>query len=186
MSRFAITDTPLTGLKLLARQQLGDERGFLSRLFCDDELQAAGWSGPVAQVNHTHTRLRGTVRGLHYQLPPHAEVKLVTCLRGAVWDVAVDLRPDSPSFLRWHAELLSADNARTLLIPQGFAHGFQTQTDDVDMLYCHSAAYAGQFEAGLNPQDERLAIAWPLAVQGLSARDAGHPMLTTHFEGVRL
>ena len=186
MSRFAVTDTPLTGLKWLERQKLGDARGFLSRLFCAEELSAAGWQGSVAQANHTFTAKRGVVRGMHFQQTPHAEAKLVTCIRGAVWDVAVDLRHGSPTFLQWHAELLSADNARALLIPQGFAHGFQTQTDDVDMLYCHSAAYAGQFEAGLNAQDERLAIAWPLAVQGLSARDAGHPLLTTYFEGVRL
>jgi dTDP-4-dehydrorhamnose 3,5-epimerase len=186
MNRFAAQDTPLAGLKLLTRQQLGDARGFLSRLFCADELQALGWTWPLAQINHTHTRQRGTVRGMHYQLPPHAEAKLVTCLRGEVWDVAVDLRQGSPTFLRWHAERLSADNARTLFIPQGFAHGFQALSDDVDMLYCHSAAYAAGFEAGLNPQDPRLAIDWPLPVQGLSARDAGHALLTVEFEGVRL
>jgi dTDP-4-dehydrorhamnose 3,5-epimerase len=186
MSRFQVADTPLAGLKVLTRQQLGDERGFLSRLFCADELRALGWDAPVAQVNHTHTRQRGTVRGMHYQVPPHAEIKLVTCLRGEVWDVAVDLRQGSPSFLRWHAELLSGDNGLALLIPRGFAHGFQTQTADVDMLYCHSAAYASQYEAGLRPTDARLAIAWPLAVQGLSARDMAHPLLTDDFEGVRL
>lgn len=186
MSRFEAIPTPLAGLRALQRQQLGDARGFLSRLYCADELAPLGWQGPVAQVNHTRTGQRGTVRGMHYQLPPHAEVKLVTCLRGAVWDVAVDLRAGSPTFLQWHAELLSEDNARALLIPQGFAHGFQTQTDDVDMLYCHSAAYVGHAEAGLNPADPRLAIAWPLPVQGLSARDAGHALLGADFEGVRL
>ncbi len=186
MSRFEAVATPLAGLMVLQRQQLGDARGFLSRLFCADELAPLGWPGPVAQVNHTRTAQRGTVRGMHYQLPPHAEAKLVTCLRGAVWDVAVDLRRGSPTFLQWHAELLSDDNARTLLIPRGFAHGFQTQADDVDMLYCHSAAYAGDHEAGLNPNDPRLGIAWPLPVQGLSARDAGHALLGPEFEGVRL
>ena len=114
MSRFLITDTPLIGLKRVQRQVLRDERGFLSRLFCADELHAAGWYGSVAQINHTCTRQAGTVRGLHYQKPPHAEIKLVSCLRGAVWDVAVDLRLGSPTFLRWHAELLSADNGRAL------------------------------------------------------------------------
>lgn len=186
MSRFAVIDTPLAGLQVVQRQRLQDERGFLSRLFCADELHAVGWYGAVAQVNHTCTRQAGAVRGLHYQRPPHAEIKLVSCLRGAVWDVAVDLRPDSPTFLRWHAEELSADNGRALLIPQGFAHGFQALEDDSELLYCHSSAYAPQAEAGLHPLDAHLAITWPLAVHGLSPRDAGHPLISADFEGVRL
>lgn len=186
MSRFAVGTTPLPGLMRVQRQRIDDARGFLSRLFCAEELAAAGWSGAVAQINHTCTRQAGTVRGLHYQKPPHAEIKLVSCLRGAVWDVALDLRPDSPTYLRWHAEVLSADNGHALLIPQGFAHGFQALADDSELLYCHSAAYAPQAEAGLHAQDARLAIAWPLPVRGLSARDAAHPMISTEFEGVRL
>ena len=140
--RLVVEDTPLAGLKRVRRQPLGDARGFLVRLFCADELRDAGWRAPVAQVNQTRTRARGSVRGLHYQRPPHAETKLVHCLRGEVFDVAVDLRRGSPTFLRWHAERLSEDNGVALLIPEGFAHGLQTLADDVDMLYCHSAAYA--------------------------------------------
>ena len=177
MSRFTITETPLAGLKLVRRQLLGDSRGFLSRLFCAEELAAAGWAGPVAQVNHTHTARRGTVRGMHFQRAPHAEAKLVSCLRGVVFDVAVDLRPESPTFGRWHALRLSADNGCALLIPPGFAHGFQAQCDDVELLYCHSAAHAPQAEGGLHPQDAALAIAWPLPISELSARDAEHPGL---------
>lgn len=186
MSRFTVTDLPLAGLKLVERQSLGDSRGFLSRLFCAEELAAAGWAKPIAQINHTRTARRGTVRGMHFQRPPHAEMKLVSCIRGEVWDVAVDVRTSSPTFLRWHAERLSADNGRALLIPEGFAHGFQALTDDVELLYCHSAAYSPSAEAGLNPQDARLAITWPLAITELSARDAGHPLIETGFEGVRL
>lgn len=186
MSRFTVIDTPLDGLKRIQRHPLGDARGFLSRLFCAEELAAAGWHKPIAQINHTFTAARGTVRGLHYQLPPHAEMKLVSCLRGTVWDVAVDLRAGSPTYLQWHAEILSADNHVALLIPEGFAHGFQTHSDDVEMLYCHSSFYAPAAEAGLNPQDPRIAVAWPLPVHGLSPRDAGHPMIDTQFEGVRL
>ncbi len=186
MSRFSIADTPLVGLKRVQRNRLQDERGFLSRLFCADELHAAGWYGPVAQINHTCTRQPGTVRGLHYQKPPHAEIKLVSCLRGRVWDVAVDLRVDSPTYLQWHAEELSAENGRALLIPQGYAHGFQVLEADSELLYCHSTAYAPQAEAGLHPLDARLGIAWPLPVQNLSPRDAGHPSITADFEGVRL
>lgn len=184
MSRFTVTDLPLAGLKLVARQRLGDSRGFLSRLFCAEELGAAGWTKSIAQINHTFTAHRGTVRGMHYQRPPDAEMKLVTCLRGEVWDVAVDLRRGSPSFLHWHAERLSADNGCALLLPEGFAHGFQALTDDVELLYCHSAAYAAAAEAGLNPRDVALSVRWPLPIHELSARDAQHPMLDHEFAGI--
>ena len=184
MNRFTVIDLPLDDLKRIDRQRLGDHRGFLSRLFCADELAAAGWTGPIAQINHTLTAKAGTVRGMHYQRPPHAEMKLVTCVRGEIWDVAVDLRAGSPTFLRWHAERLSAENGRALLIPEGFAHGFQALSDDVELLYCHSAPYVAGAEAGLNPRDARLAITWPLPVAGLSSRDEQHTMLTMEFAGV--
>lgn len=186
MSRFDVSTTPLRDLKIVRRQRFGDSRGFLSRLFCAQELVQSGWQKPIAQINHTYTAKRGTVRGMHFQHAPHAEMKLVCCLHGEVWDVAVDLRANSPTFLQWHAEKLSSENNCALLIPEGFAHGFQTLTDDVDMLYCHSAAYAPDAESGLHPLDERLAIAWPLPVGELSSRDADHPILTEKFSGVRL
>ena len=186
MKRLAISDLPLAELKRVERQRLGDARGFLSRLFCAEELASAGWGKPIAQINQTVTAKRGTVRGLHFQRPPQAEMKLVSCLRGEVWDVAVDLRTGSKTFLRWHAERLSADNGCSLLIPEGFAHGLQTLTDDVELLYCHSAAYSADAEAGLNPNDARLSVAWPLPITELSARDAQHPMLNDQFAGVAL
>ncbi len=186
MSRLQLSDTPLADLKRVQRQRLGDARGHLTRLFCADELRAAGWSGPIMQINHTHTAQRGTVRGLHFQHPPHAEIKLVSCLRGEVWDVALDLRAGSPTYLQWHAECLSADNGIALLIPQGFAHGFQSLSDDVEMLYCHSAAYTAAAEGGINPLDPRLALRWPLAVGEMSARDAGHACIGEDFKGVLL
>lgn len=184
MSRLTIADLPLPGLKLVTRQRLGDSRGFLSRLFCAEELAAAGWHKPVAQINHTFTALRGTVRGLHFQRPPYTEAKLVSCIRGEVWDLAVDLRCGSPTFLRWHAEHLSADSGRALLIPQGFAHGFQVLSDDVELLYCHSEPYAANAESGLRATDPALAVAWPLPVAHMSARDTQHPLLTETFEGL--
>lgn len=186
MSRFTLNDTRLLGLKLIERKRLGDNRGFLSRLFCADEFAAAGWIKPIAQINHTYTAQRGTVRGMHFQSPPHAEMKIVSCIRGSVWDVAVDIRAGSPTFLQWHAEHLSADNGLALLIPEGFAHGFQALSDDVELLYCHSDVYAAHVERGLSPRDERLSITWPLHIVELSARDAGHPSIEIGYEGVRL
>jgi dTDP-4-dehydrorhamnose 3,5-epimerase len=184
VNRLEVEDTALAGLKRVQRLRLGDQRGFLARLFCADELRDAGWNAPVAQINHTRTADRGSVRGLHFQRPPRAEKKLVHCLRGEVWDVAVDLRRGSPTFLCWHAEALSDENGVALLIPEGFAHGLQTVTDDVDMLYCHSVAYAASAEGGLHPRDPRLAIAWPLPIAALSPRDEGHALIGANFTGL--
>jgi len=186
MSRFEIQPTPLQGLCVIQRQTLGDARGFFSRMFCTEELAAAGWFWPICQINHTFTAVRGTVRGLHFQLPPKAEAKLVSCIQGAVWDMAVDLRKDSPTFLQWHAEELSATNLRALLIPPGFAHGFQTLEPDCELIYLHSEAYDSDLERGLNPQDPILAISWPLDISNISPRDLGHQMLDGDFSGVPL
>jgi len=181
-----VIDTPLAGLKVVQRHPRGDARGFLARLFDAGDLRACGWERAIEQVNHTYTAQAGTIRGMHYQLPPHAEMKLVSCIRGALWDVAVDLRAGSPTFLQWHAERLSADNGRALLIPEGYAHGFQTLTDDAEMLYCHSAPYSPQAEAGLHFQDARVGIAWPQPPTLVSERDKQHPRLDAAFSGVAL
>lgn len=185
MTGLSITSTPLAGLMRVQRTCIEDSRGFFSRFFCADTLRASGFDAPVAQMNHTLTRRRGAVRGLHFQRPPHAEIKIVSCLRGEVFDVAVDLRHGSPTFLRWHAEILSAGNHTSLLIPRGFAHGFQTLTDDCELIYLHSAAYAPGSEGALNALDPALGIGWPLAVTDLSARDRAHPALAPDFEGIR-
>jgi dTDP-4-dehydrorhamnose 3,5-epimerase len=186
MSTLAILNTHIDGIKIVERNLRGDNRGFLARLFCAEELAAAGWCKPVAQINHTFTQQQGTIRGMHFQHAPHAEMKLVTCLHGVIWDVAVDMRAGSPTFLQWHAEELSATNHRALLIPEGFAHGFQTLTDDCELIYLHTAAYAPAAEAGFHPQDPVLSISWPLPVTEISIRDASHPMLNHQFNGVLL
>ncbi|MGV8938301.1 MAG: dTDP-4-dehydrorhamnose 3,5-epimerase family protein [Allorhizobium sp.] len=182
--RFEIENTAIAGLLLIRRVRLSDERGFLTRLFCADELASAGWDGPVAQINETGTRYAGTVRGMHFQSPPFGEIKLVTCVAGAVVDVAVDLRHGSPTFLQHVSVELTEDNACSLLIPRGFAHGFQALTDNVRMIYSHSEPYRAEAEAGLNCQDPRLAIDWPLPVANLSSRDAVHPLLDPDYAGV--
>jgi dTDP-4-dehydrorhamnose 3,5-epimerase len=179
-----ILDTPLQGLKLIQRNPIGDHRGYLERMFCEEELQSLIPGRSIVQINHTLTVKRGTVRGLHFQYPPHAETKIVNCLRGEVFDVAVDLRHGSPTFLHWHAEILSANNHRTLLIPEGFAHGFQTLTEDCELLYFHTAAYQPSAEGGLNAQDSKLDIRWPEPVIELSSRDAAHPSVNVAFVGL--
>ena len=184
MGQLEVSATSLVGLKIIQRRCIEDNRGYISRLFCAVELAAIGWNRPIAQINHTYTAKRGTVRGMHFQLPPHGEIKLVSCLRGEIFDVAVDLRNDSATFLKWHGEVLSADNRRSLLIPEGFAHGFQTLTEDCELLYLHSAAYVPAAEAALNAADPKLAIAWPLAIAELSERDRNHPLLEAGYEGI--
>jgi dTDP-4-dehydrorhamnose 3,5-epimerase len=184
--RFNISATPLEGLKVIQRTTIGDNRGFLERLFCAQELGSLLPNRTLAQINHTLTSRRGTVRGMHFQLPPHAEIKFVSCLRGEIFDVAVDLRADSTTFLHWHAEVLSPANHKTLAIPEGFAHGFQSLTDNCEMLYFHTAGYKPDAEGGINARDPMLAIQWPLDISELSPRDAAHPMLTREFSGVAL
>jgi dTDP-4-dehydrorhamnose 3,5-epimerase len=185
VSSFDVTPTPLDGLMLVTRRRREDARGFFSRLFCAQEMAELGWHHPVAQVNHSLTRQPGAVRGLHFQHPPHAEDKFVSCLRGAVFDVAVDLRDGSPTFLCWHGETLSAENGRSLLIPQGFAHGFQALEPDCELIYLHSRPYAPEAEGGLHVSDPRLAIAWPCPVTDLSERDASHALVSDGFAGLR-
>jgi dTDP-4-dehydrorhamnose 3,5-epimerase len=184
MTRFIIEDTPIEGVQIIQRQPIGDDRGYLERLFCNDELGSIINSRSIVQINHTMTSKVGTVRGMHYQQPPHAETKLVSCLRGEVFDVVVDLRVGSPTFLHWHGEVLSEDNHRTFCIPEGFAHGFQTLTENCELIYLHTTAYVPDAEAGLSALDPCLDIDWPLSITELSSRDQQHAMLTSDFLGL--
>jgi dTDP-4-dehydrorhamnose 3,5-epimerase len=179
-------DTPLPGLKRVQRTPLEDERGFFCRFYCAREFARAGSGQPVSQINHTLTRRAGAVRGLHFQYPPHAETKLVSCIVGAVFDVAVDLRLGSPTFLQWHGERLTAGNRASLLIPEGFAHGFQALEPNCELIYLHSAAHAPEAEGAINVSDPRLAIEWPLAIIDLSARDRSHPFMEADWPGIAL
>lgn len=182
--RFTIEDTPIAGVKLVRRKRLGDARGFLERLFCSDELRAAGWAKPVAQINRTFTSQVGVVRGMHFQHAPMAEMKLVSCVQGAVFDVVVDLRRGSPTFLRWFGHTLSADEDASMLVPEGCAHGLQTVRPDAALLYLHSAPYDASAEGAISALEPRVGITWPLPISEMSARDAAHPRLDDSFLGI--
>lgn len=186
MSQFSIFDTPIAGLKVIERKTSGDSRGFLARIFCADQLKSAGWAKPIAQINQTVTKKRGTVRGMHFQNRPYSEMKLVSCLQGEIWDVALDIRKNSPTFLQYYAEKLSAENCRALLIPEGFAHGFQTLSDDCELIYLHTAPYVREVEAGIRPNDPYLDIPWPIDFFEISTRDTTHPLLNDQFTGIEL
>lgn len=186
MARLEFYDTSLAGLKMVQRKRIEDERGYLSRFFCTEEFKQAGLNKCISQINHTLTHKKGAVRGLHYQKPPHAEIKVVSCLKGEIFDVAVDLRKNSATFLHWHGEILSAENHRSLLIPEGFAHGFQTLTNDCELIYLHTSSYVQEAEAAFNVTDLRLRIAWPLAISELSEKDRLHPMISPDFKGISI
>ena len=179
-----IADTPIAGLHTVENRTLRDSRGTFARLFCEDALAPILEGRRIVQINRSVTHTVGAVRGMHFQHPPHAEMKFVRCLRGRVFDVAVDLRKDSRTFLSWHGVELSADNSRMFAIPEGFAHGFQVLEEDSELLYLHTAAYAAAAEGSVAYNDPRLAIAWPRAVTGLSERDRSHPLLDDHFQGL--
>jgi dTDP-4-dehydrorhamnose 3,5-epimerase len=186
MARFDFIPTPLSGLTLVQRKRIEDHRGFLSRFYCADEYREAGFNKPIAQINHTLTRNKGAVRGMHFQFPPHVEAKLVSCLKGEIFDVAVDLRHGSPTFLQWHGAILSAQNSQSLFIPEGFAHGFQTLTEDCELIYLHTAAYHPESEGALNVVDPKLSITWPLARTEISERDRNHKMIEQDFKGITI
>ena len=167
--------TPLAGAYVVELEQRMDERGFFARSFCQEEFKAQGLDPRIAQTNVSYNRRRGTLRGMHFQAAPYAEAKLVRCTQGAIWDAIIDLRPDSPSFKRWHGIELSAANRRALYVPEGFAQGFQTLADDSEVLYLMSQFYRPDSARGLRWDDPAFGIAWPIANPQLSERDRGLP-----------
>jgi dTDP-4-dehydrorhamnose 3,5-epimerase len=176
--------TPLSGLMLVETSETQDGRGRFSRLFCEEEFAFIRADLHWTQINLSTTFHMGTVRGMHYQHPPATEAKLIRCLRGRVFDVAVDLRKDSATFLHWHGVELSEEGAAQFFIPEGFAHGFQALTDDAQLLYFHTAAWNRSLEAGLRHDDPALNIAWPLPITCLSEKDRQATLIDKHFVGV--
>ncbi len=179
------TELPLAGAYRVDLEPRGDARGFFARLFCAEDFAAYGLAITWAQCNTSSTALQGTLRGLHFQRPPMAETKLLRCIRGAIFDVIVDLRAGSTTYGHWHGERLDDKNRAMICVPEGFAHGFQTLTPDVEMLYFHSAPYSATHEGGLRWDDAKVAVDWPLAVTEISARDAAFPTLD-QLEPIRI
>ena len=176
--------TSLAGVFVAENIAFKDNRGAFSRFFCKRELAESVGGRNIKQINHSYTKTVGAIRGFHFQRPPHAEMKIVRCLKGRVWDVAVDLRKGSPTFLQWHAQELSDSNALMLVIPEGCAHGFQVLAPDSELLYLHTASYTPSAEGGLRFDDPALSIPWPLPVAELSERDKGHPLINKNFKSI--
>ena len=184
--RFDFQKTPLDGLFKIDRKPIKDSRGAFSRFFCIEEFKEVRFNNSIQQINHSITKQKGTVRGLHFQYPPFSETKIVSCMKGVVFDVAVDLRQHSPTFLQWHAEILSAENQSALFIPDGFAHGFQTLEDNCELLYLVSNIYSPDSEGGVHSLDSKIAINWPLEVAKMSKRDRIQPYIDKAFKGIEL
>lgn len=181
-----ITATPLAGLMLVETASVRDERGEFVRVFGEEECAGLRPHLHWTQINLSCTARKGTVRGMHFQNPPAAEAKLIRCIRGSVFDVAVDLRSGSPTFLQWHAVELHENLPVQIFIPEGVAHGFQAITDDVQLLYLHTAAWSPNHEGGIRHDDCALSIAWPLPVTQVSDKDRNLPSLTPAFAGIQL
>ena len=186
MNNLTLCKTHITGLQTIKRHPLNDERGYLERMFCQDTLKVLLKEKTIRQINHTLTHKEGLVRGLHFQYGNHKEIKIVSCLKGMVWDVAVDLRKGSPTFLKYHAVILSEDNLQSFFIPEGFAHGFQTLTTDCEMMYFHTADYNDNKEGAINALDPLITIKWPKPITERSERDIGHKMLSKDFLGIEI
>jgi dTDP-4-dehydrorhamnose 3,5-epimerase len=178
------TPTPLKGSYMIQLTPFKDERGWFARTYCKNEFKEIGHDSEWVQMNHSFTVKKGTIRGMHYQVPPYSEIKMVRCIRGKVFDVIVDIRNDSPTFLKWFGVELSASAMNMIYIPRGFAHGFQTLTDDCELIYHHSELYVTNAENGIKYNDPAIGINWPLEADMISERDLNHPALLKNFKGI--
>ena len=184
MNRFTVVEEPMKDLKVFKPEPMQDERGYFQRLLCIDEFKEFNLSKPIVNINHSMTRQCGTIRGMHFQYCPKTETKIVKCIRGAIFDVVVDIRADSPTFLQRYGIELSDSNNLMLYIPEGFAHGFQALDNYSEIIYFVTEHYSVDCESGLNPFDKILNIQWPLNCAYVSDKDKNLKMLDDSFEGI--
>lgn len=177
---------PIAGAAIAETKPLEDHRGLFGRFFCRDELGLVFGEREIVNVNSSRTSKAGSIRGLHFQHPPKAEMKLVRCLQGSVFDVILDLRAGSPTFLHWHGEILSAENLRMMILPEGVAHGFQTMENDTEMLYLHTEFFSPAHDSGVHYDDPRIGIDWPLPLADISDKDSNYPLITKDFKGLQV
>lgn len=176
--------TPLEGARLIELEKRGDDRGFFARAFCENEFEAEGLVPRFVQVNNSLSAKKGTLRGMHYQMAPHGEVKIVRCIRGSLWDAILDLRPQSPTYKKWFGAELSAENRLAMYVPRGFAHAILTLTDDAEALYLVSDFYAPTHERGIRWNDPNFNVEWPIEPVEISEKDAAWPDFDPEFHGV--
>ncbi len=181
-----IVSTKIDGVSVVETKVLGDHRGLFARLFCAKELSMILNGRNILQINQSKTKKQGAIRGMHFQCKPFAEIKLIRCLKGKVFDVAVDLRKNSDTFLSWHAEILTPENATMFVVPEGCAHGFQVLEPDSELLYLHTALYNPEYESGILYDDPAVGIHWPMGCSEISDRDRQHTLINNNFQGIKV
>ena len=181
-----IKQTPLQNAFVIEPEPFRDDRGLFARVFCQQELRNILHNKNIVQINHSLTPQKGALRGMHFQYSPKSEIKMVKCLRGSVFDVMIDLRRGSSTFLKWHGEVLSAENMKMMYLPEGFAHGFQTLEENCELLYLHTEFYSPEDEGGVCYNDPLINISWPLEVTDISKKDKNYSLLSKDFEGLLL
>ena len=186
MNRFNFTKTKLDGVYIIESKPICDERGYFERYFCENDFKEIGFDKKIVQINHSKTIGKGSIRGIHYQTPPFCETKIVRCLKGAIYDVAVDLRKDSPTFLQYFGVELNEENGKYLLIPEGFGHVFQSLSDEVEILYLVSESFHQEADSGLNPLDPRINIKYPVNIGNMSKKDKEVKFIDENFSGVKI
>jgi dTDP-4-dehydrorhamnose 3,5-epimerase len=179
-----IISTFISGVALVETASHNDARGHFYRAFCQNELAPILGNRRIEQINLSQTTLVGAIRGMHFQCAPHAEMKLIRCLKGKIWDIVVDLRRNSDTFLKWHGVELSPEACNMLVIPEGCAHGFQALKPESELLYLHTAGYSPEAEGGIRFDDPLVAISWPLPVSDISDRDVSFPFLQSDYAGL--
>jgi len=179
-------ETGINGLYCIQLEPILDDRGKFYRIFCINEFEKINHHKEIVQVNQSFTIQKGSIRGMHFQYPPKAEIKIIKCTKGSVFDVAIDLRAKSPTFLKWHGQILSEDNLEMLYVPEGLAHGFQTLEDNTELLYFHTEFYNPQYEGGIRFNDTKININWPLEITNISDRDLNYDLIDENFKGIVL
>ena len=177
-------NTDINDMFVIEPEPFQDERGSFSRVYCENEVKEIGLTKRIVQINYSSTTKKGAIRGMHFQLPPKAEIKIVKCVKGSILDVGIDLRKDSTTFLHWHGEILSADNLKMLVIPEGFAHGFQALVENIEMIYFVTDFYTPQYEGGVRYNDPKIKIDWLLEVTDISKKDNEWSYLDDNFKGI--
>lgn len=185
MNKFNIIEEPMNDLKLLKTIPMIDERGYFERMLCTDEFKEIGLTKPIVNINHSLTKEKGTIRGMHYQCKPKTETKIIKCIKGSILDVVIDIRENSPTFLHNYTIELNHSNDLMLYIPEGFAHGFQSLEDNTEIIYFVTNSYSQELESGLNPFDNKLSIKWPLECSFISNKDKLSPFIDNNFSGIK-
>lgn len=179
-------ETPLSGAYIIELEPFQDSRGLFARTYCKREFKEIGHDREFVQFNHSANTNKGTLRGMHYQVPPSAEIKLIRCIRGVVYDVIIDVRYGSSTFLKYYGVELSEENMKMIYIPEGFAHGFQTLEDNTKMIYHHTQYYTPENEKAIRFNDPLINISWPLEPVNLTEKDKTHPLIDNNFKGIMI